>query len=66
MQHSSSGVDVSTQGVSHIVCDTAASSAESDESKPPIQAVTTTSSAAAAVTEDIQAQLEKDKRLIYG
>ena len=58
MQHSSTGVEVSTPGVSHIVTQDTAK----EESKPTVQ----TSASAAAVTEDIQAQLEKDKRLIYG
>ncbi|XP_038047932.1 homeobox protein PKNOX2-like isoform X2 [Patiria miniata] len=64
MQHSSAGVEVSTPDVSHMVTQDAAK----EESKPSAQGVSqvVTSASAAAVTEDIQAQLEKDKRLIYG
>ncbi|XP_022110683.1 homeobox protein PKNOX2-like isoform X2 [Acanthaster planci] len=65
MQHSS-GVEVSSSGTSHVPILTQDGAKE--ESKPTTQGVTqvVTSASATAVTEDIQAQLEKDKRLIYG
>ena len=65
MQHSSSGVEVSASGASHVPVLTQDGA---KEDKSAVQGLTqvVTSASAAAVTEDIQAQLEKDKRLIYG